>query len=292
MKQAFYNLEFLTPCFCAGANQARAEIRAPALRGQLRWWFRALGGNPTEESKVFGGLAGNAFASNITTRIYETTPGPSWTPPARLDINSDSYVYYFVSVSGTEEEGQTGPRWQSEGALSPGTRVKFGIQQRCPLTAELQTQFNFALRCFLQLGAVGLRATRGLGTFSCQEVPFQSATLQMLKTKGFFCETRPSPLADCAAIAREIGGLLKGTRKATGMKFDRPSPFGYSLPPERQTSAIYFRPVRNSSGGKECSLVVFEAPHDRVLVERSRGRHVIGNTPSSLTKPTISHPRY
>lgn len=63
MIQKTYTLEFLMPCFCAGADQARAEIRAPAIRGQLRWWFRALGGSAADERTVFGGVAGTASAS-------------------------------------------------------------------------------------------------------------------------------------------------------------------------------------------------------------------------------------
>ncbi|TAE90912.1 MAG: type III-B CRISPR module RAMP protein Cmr1 [Verrucomicrobia bacterium] len=39
-----YQLEIITPCFCAGADQGIAEIRAASIRGQLRWWFRVLGG--------------------------------------------------------------------------------------------------------------------------------------------------------------------------------------------------------------------------------------------------------
>ncbi|MCL2104631.1 MAG: type III-B CRISPR module RAMP protein Cmr1 [Kiritimatiellaeota bacterium] len=39
-------LSFITPTFLAGANQNTPEIRASSIRGQLRWWFRVLGGTP------------------------------------------------------------------------------------------------------------------------------------------------------------------------------------------------------------------------------------------------------
>jgi CRISPR/Cas system CMR-associated protein Cmr1 (group 7 of RAMP superfamily) len=40
-----FPLELITPCLAAGAEPERqAEIRATAVRGQLRWWFGALGG--------------------------------------------------------------------------------------------------------------------------------------------------------------------------------------------------------------------------------------------------------
>jgi hypothetical protein len=274
-----FTLELLTPCFCAGANQAVAEIRAPAIRGQLRWWFRALGGTPAEERTVFGGVAGNASAGSLIVRVHGVAHGPTWIPP-RVDPNlPDSYVWYFASVSAQRT------RWTQQGALPPGTKFTLEIFQHRALQPHLQSQFNLARDCFLQLGAIGLRATRGLGTFACHETPFHPDTLAILRSKGFFCEHRLAPLADTAAIAREIGALVKGTRKAQGMPATQPSPFGTSSP--RQTSAIYFRPVRGSANPKDCHLVVFEAPHDRVLGPDSNGPSVIGHAPSLLSKPAV-----
>ena len=57
-----YTVELITPCFCAGADQTTAEIRAPSIRGELRWWFRVLGGTPEQERAVFGGeLSGHFY---------------------------------------------------------------------------------------------------------------------------------------------------------------------------------------------------------------------------------------
>ncbi len=293
MKSQTYTLELLTPCFCAGADQAKAEIRAPSIRGQLRWWFRTLGGSVDDERSVFGGMAGTAHASSLILRVKNVQALGAWTPP-KVDPNSpDSYVWYFASVSGKAPGSGShslGPRWNVAGALPPKSTFTLEILQSRPLAKPLQDQLDQALRCFLQLGAIGLRATRGLGTFVCHQEPFQPATLDLLKTKGFHAEFRPAPLADTAAIAREIGSLVKGTRKQNNMKAERPSPFGSSDP--RQTSAIYFRPVRTNLTAKECALVVFEAPHSRVLGPASDRPRVIGNTPSKLQKPIPMASRY
>jgi CRISPR/Cas system CMR-associated protein Cmr1 (group 7 of RAMP superfamily) len=63
-----YPLELITPCMAAGAEPERqAEIRGAALRGQLRWWFRALGGfqslSPwpaTDQEQILFGSMGRA----------------------------------------------------------------------------------------------------------------------------------------------------------------------------------------------------------------------------------------
>ena len=45
MPRATLSLEFVTPCFLGGSdNHSLAEWRAPSVRGQLRWWYRALAG--------------------------------------------------------------------------------------------------------------------------------------------------------------------------------------------------------------------------------------------------------
>jgi hypothetical protein len=284
MKAATYTLELLTPCFCTGANQAVAEIRAPAIRSQLRWWFRALGGTASDENAVFGGVAGNASASSLIIRILSVDPKP-WSPPNFTPSDHESYVWYYASASGTTVKGAKGPRWNAQGALGIGTTFKLQLIQRIPLLAPLQAQLDLALKYFLQLGAIGLRATRGLGCFTCDRIPFSLADLEALKTQGFAYEYRPTQLANTAAIVREIGGLLKGTRKELNMKAERSSPFGTSAP--RQTSAIYFRPVRTSLQSTDCTLVIFEAPHARILDPKIAGMpRVIGHNPSKLTKPT------
>jgi hypothetical protein len=287
MKAETFHLELITPCFCAGANQAVAEIRASSIRGQLRWWFRALGGNSADERSIFGGVAGTAHASSLIVRIVSIRPGPTWSPPPRLDINSDSYVYHFASISGTTRKGEKGPRWTQAGALGPGTTVQVQVLQRQRLASSLQTQLDLATKCFLQLGTIGLRATRGLGAFSCREVPFSESILSEIQRRSFFVEKRSLALPDAAAIAREIGSLVKGTRKNKGWtindRVSTPSPFGTSSP--RQTSAVYFRPVRPTPNATGCHLVVFEAPHDRVLDKVSDKPHVVGHTPSQLQKP-------
>ncbi|MDR1816585.1 MAG: type III-B CRISPR module RAMP protein Cmr1 [Puniceicoccales bacterium] len=311
MKTATYNLTFLTPCFCAGADQARAELRAPSIRGQLRWWFRALGGTRDEETEIFGGLGdGDPAASRVVVRVSDLKRGAPWQPPRVDPNNPSSYVWYFASASADKA------RWTADGALPPGTSFKLHILFRRELPESLAAiggKFDNALKAFLALGGIGLRVTRGLGAFTCAEFPFAAneQTVRQILTGGtgtgsttgggFKLEKRNgdnnAPFPDLNAVVREIGSLVKGTRGALGMKATRPSPFGASTP--RQTSAIYFRPVVSAStagtgnaaraagaaAATPLSLVIFEAPHNRVLAKDSRTpRPTVGATPSKLTR--------
>ncbi len=53
MKKGAFKFDLLTRLFAAGAEPQRdAEIRAPEIRAQLRWWFRILGGFKNDSRPV------------------------------------------------------------------------------------------------------------------------------------------------------------------------------------------------------------------------------------------------
>lgn len=282
-----YTLSILTPCFCAGANQAVAEVRPPAIRGQLRWWFRALGGDRHAEREIFGGIAKkeeDIRSSAIIVRISDFKSGSAWQPP-RVDPNSpSSYVWFFASRSAD------GIRWTSQAVIPPGSTFKLQIIRRRAFDSPL---FEQALSCFLMLGGMGLRVTRGLGAFHCAEMPFNlQAVGPMLQAAGFAIEDRGTT-GSLDATVKMIGSLVKGTRKAKGWRNDlkhgdeTPSPLGTSI--ERQMSAIYFRPVKDGNGLR---LIVFEAPHERVLGSvSSRPMKTVGQTPSQLVEAQLERRR-
>jgi len=78
MEEIKLKLKLITPAFCGGAiPETQAEIRAPSIRGQLRWWFRVLGGLKSlsgksvkdQESLIFGSVSGTAMASQLIVRV-------------------------------------------------------------------------------------------------------------------------------------------------------------------------------------------------------------------------------
>jgi CRISPR-associated protein Cmr1 len=85
MKSATFDLELITPCFCGGAEpEKQAEIRAPSIRGQLRWWFRTLAGfkslapkeTRAQEAMMFGSVAkGEEQAGKLMVRVHPPAKG-------------------------------------------------------------------------------------------------------------------------------------------------------------------------------------------------------------------------
>lgn len=142
-----YHITFTTPLFSRGAYEDRPEIRAASIRGQLHWWLRALGGNATDEKAIFGGVHGDASASKVVIRVSQL-------PAASKRVQ--------VATLPHKVGGQASPKW----AIPVGESFALHVLQRLGgLPANLNGTFQKSLDTWLFLGTLGLRATRGAGSF-------------------------------------------------------------------------------------------------------------------------------
>lgn len=264
-----YHLTFITPCFCAGANPSVAEVRAPSIRGKLRWWFRVLGGSSEQEAQVFGSIAGDAgSASALMVRVADVKVQQQWQPVHFTGGSNTGYILYFAQAS------QNKARWMPGGALPSGASFELQLTWRRPVPEAAREVFELTLEAFLLLGALGLRNSRGLGCFTCAERPFTEdvfhSLLKAIRTKspgflaglGEFCGPEKQ-------LLEALGGQLRGLRKGySAGPPHRPTqtPLGSSKP--RQASAVYLRPVKPEQD--KFRIVVFEAPAEKVLGRESR----------------------
>ncbi|MGI5868563.1 MAG: type III-B CRISPR module RAMP protein Cmr1 [Kiritimatiellia bacterium] len=157
------NIAFITPCFCRGADcseNGRSEIRPASIRGQLHWWFRALGGAPRDENEIFGTVHGGAKASTIVVRVG---------CPEQVPV-----------VQSPTLPHKTGGPGAPRNAIAPGVSFDLLLSTRLGgLNADLQAKFDRALQAWLLMGSLGLRATRGGGNFTWDGQP---ATLEAFET--------------------------------------------------------------------------------------------------------------
>jgi CRISPR-associated protein Cmr1 len=277
MKTEFVTLELITPCFCAGADPSKAEIRAPSIRGQLRWWFRVLGGSRTEEASLFGSVSGDCGrSSSISLRVEDVSKPRFWSPPILSQNSNLGYLLYFASKS------SGGARWQNGGALAPGHQFRIHLGYMKPLDHNLAERFSLAWTAFLAFGAIGYRATRGLGTFlTVESGPLIKDTMEKLQRHGFlggFSEWRGTQVE----ILPALGAQLRGLR--SDFSGTQPGPLGCSSP--RQASAVRLRPVRESDD--VFRIMVLEAPKEKVLGEPSKRKapRLNGQIPKPLNPPT------
>ena len=162
MKTATFTLELLTPCFCAGADQSKAEIRAPAIRGQLRWWFRTLGGFKAlattplrdQEALIFGSAAGDdGNASPLTVRVTQPQTQSVEKNGESPEANIRSATGYILFPL----------RNKTRGAIESGT---FDLKITWRGAPALWPNIRHLVTVFSHLGSLGFRSRRGYGALA------------------------------------------------------------------------------------------------------------------------------
>jgi CRISPR-associated protein Cmr1 len=261
MSELKANLQLITPCFCSGADQRQAEIRVPSIRGQLRWWFRVLGGDAAMEKSLFGGIShigteDEPTASKVCLRIsqVENVFGEERELPNRANSPLD-YLFYYARVSGNRDDIH---RFSKGGWLAPGSSFTLQATFRRQVSDAERQKFSDAFQAFLTLGSLGLRQTRGMGAFVtkeqqsfadfqkfCRKLGLNIKTWQVCNPNGQakFCQNWKE-----AMIALEAAlGWIRQHGFSAGERGNNPTPLGKSSG-GRQASALHLRPVLLKEG--------------------------------------------
>ena len=243
-------LTFITPAFCAGPDPAQAEVRAPAIRGQLRWWFRVLGGTPDQEKELFGGVHNGTQASKVTVRVRDldarTADGARELPKPNTPVY---YLSHFARVSGNRE------RYNKDAWFNINTAFTVDAFSRLSMSGEEERAFREAWDAFLLLGSLGLRQTRGFGAFSPQELPTESQVISRLKAlkakriHSWYLTPPNSKEVRTEGRWKDCLMLLEATLahlRQHGFSSSKVTPLGNANP--RQASGLHLRPILVEGG--------------------------------------------
>ena len=221
-------ITFITPCFCRGADcsdNGAPEIRSASIRGQLHWWFRAIGGTEQEKA-VFGSIHNGAKASPLIVRVkYDSVPKTVTEPtlPHKTD------------------------RPAKKQAIAPGVSFELRISTRLGgLSPNLEEKFRQALKAWLHFGALGLRATRGGGNFTWDGAP------KTLDDYDAAIKEITSGTKLCAALLNKEYPKAEDARKditntLNDKAFGAAAPLGRAMG-GRKTSPLRFRVIKFANG--------------------------------------------
>ncbi len=277
MKTNKYNIHFITPCFCGGADPTKAEIRASSIRGQLRWWFRALGGTRNEEETIFGAAAGESVKSSSiivrSAKVQANQKGVDNEWYKSIPSNGDDSLAYLLGFFCGRPN-----RIHNNGAIAPGETAEITIIYRRELVEPLKSKLDDALEAFFSIGAFGYRITRTAGAFWCEQYKLDEERWEKLeeklKSKGFDTCLSKSESNNWIRLCETAEDWLKnklrgkgGKDGEKGLKISSKSPSPLGSPTPRQTSALYLRPVKIND---KIRLLFIEAPHDRVLGDKAK----------------------
>jgi CRISPR-associated protein Cmr1 len=151
MQRKEYTLKVISPMFSNGADpKAREslEVRAASVRGQLRYWLRAIIGAQNaeqlwrEESEVFGTTE---LGSKVAVRVYRSAEDKQYVDKSKMLPHKDS-------------ERERSPSW----AIQPNSQVSLELVAR---KGALPERALHALHLWSLLGGLGKRSRRMFGAF-------------------------------------------------------------------------------------------------------------------------------
>ncbi|MBI4612628.1 MAG: type III-B CRISPR module RAMP protein Cmr1 [Planctomycetes bacterium] len=224
-------MSFVTPCFLKGVSDDTPELRAPSVRGMLRWWLRAMLGGRRDlkgiqkiESSLFGESAGDSGRQGKVFVRVEQSAGPvirrGTSPPdcqqdytiretsQGKDVRQNPIVYLgYGPYSYERGRGNITTR----GAFAAGTSfaVHFLVRQR--LTDGEGNALASAVWGLTRLGALGSRSRRGFGSVVLEPGGGADALFEELPSEDFRAAI-PTPglrsqLLDGAALSPEFTAL-------------------------------------------------------------------------------------
>lgn len=189
MERETLQVEFVTPCFLGGASQG-AEWRAASIRGELRWWFRAVAGaehgleevrkaeaaifGSTERQarlriRALGGPGARSTWSDFDRRLRASQIAQHWNDTAqstveRLRLMKDgkeilSNPLHYLGFGPFEKGNLARPY------LPAGNTADFHLDWRPgSIRPEFHTLFEDALWSWLNLGGLGAKSRKGYGS--------------------------------------------------------------------------------------------------------------------------------
>lgn len=249
MKTITVTLDMITLGLCGGANpKEQAEIRSSSVRGQLRWWFRTLGGFKSlgkmnvreQEAMIFGSVGKNneseekekkteskARAGILQVRTWIIKGGQiekKFLEELPKPINSDrKYLLYPLSDKLSKEKKAMFLSKLPSFKLHLNWREKeCGIEE---WRDKIKTWFEKGedvkdlqalVTVFGCLGALGSRSRRGMGALAFQQndppMPLNEALARFANVRNIDIRTLSDTFGRADDALDALGGWLKGWR--------------------------------------------------------------------------------
>ena len=175
MNQKTYEIEFITPCFCAGEDQTVAEVRAPSIRGQLRWWYRALGGFRVQtgstkdaEAEIFGSISEKKIQkSKLVIRIIneELVKEKRTIDDFGWQSISSNCGYLLFNLRPTKDQRNSN-KLPKKGVILPHPKSKVSIKLIWKGDSNYWKSIQALWNVFTTFGSLGSRSRRGFGSIN------------------------------------------------------------------------------------------------------------------------------
>ena len=155
MQTIKFNCETITPMFLAGADGNKPELRAPSIKGALRFWWRALNPNLVE----------NEDYSELKRREAELFGGTDNGGRSKVIISIDNQTTTTIIAHPTPHKER--PFSKKAFAIGSTFEMTVNVIENSLMKAE-QVKNLFIVVSLL--GGLGNRSRRGFGSFKIMEI--------------------------------------------------------------------------------------------------------------------------
>jgi CRISPR-associated protein Cmr1 len=215
MKREPFSLELITPGFCGGAEpDQRAEIRASSIRGQLRWWFRVLGGfqflqpksAAAQEALIFGSTAGDEGTAGML-RLQISHPVQSTMRMNAEDLeagmNTDLGYALFPLRQFDSNDGK-------RGLIPEGTQFTVILTWRGD--PGIWESLNALMTVWSNFGSLGFRSRRTMGAIRATASNQSITSAMNYFSNRSALQIKTVALQSCNGWRPTAGALLKWFR--------------------------------------------------------------------------------
>jgi len=202
MKTITFTCETITPLFLAGADGTTPELRAPSIKGALRFWWRAMNGHlPLDDEKDSTGKTIKEGLKTLEGKIFGNTSARSsfaihitQSPNDKKEVGND----FWDEIDFVEKTSQKGKKYKEPKNHHRGIHYllysTFLNERKYYKAKASVANFTFtisfqkseyyeylinSLTGLLLFGALGTRSRRGGGSFRVTKV-----TLEGFEDKG------------------------------------------------------------------------------------------------------------
>ncbi len=199
----------------AGVVDKKMPIRASALRGQLRFWWRLLNStsypNPNDlfnaESALWGGIPSSGPQASQVSLNVKASPVRSQDMISSRDNNRIISKFDYVLILEQNDNPEL---------LNAGYTFELVLSFKSTIEPQQQAQVIEALRWWASFGGVGARTRRGLGTVKTTDNNLNLVSKQEVTSKNGVMVLR-NPGNNAIHAWRDAIDKLKDFRQGRGI---------------------------------------------------------------------------
>lgn len=178
MEKQEFEVEIVTPLFLGGSDPKKAELRVPAIKGALRFWWRALYGSDNledmkkRESEIFGSTDKKAGFSIQLKKINNISPILGNLPPGvKIPTQSKGKIF---KISIIEYLAYGLCEYKKDKKRNVYTKEHISVGSRFNILFKIfnishEEQIINTFKVLVNFGGLGSRSRNGFGSITIQD---------------------------------------------------------------------------------------------------------------------------